>query len=461
MDHSHPAPEGSRAGPLPEPPESVAVPSPLEEEAGPTKSDIGLAAMFRIDLAPLRRSREFRLLFVGQGVSFFGSMVTYVALPYQAYRISHSSLIVGLLSLTELIPLLITAFVGGALADAVDRRRMVRLTESAMCLVVGALVVNSLSSRPQLWVLFVVAFAAAGIDGLQRPSLDAMVPRLVSTAELPAASALSSLKGNLGMVAGPPVAGVLIVAVGLPATYGVDVATFVVSLVALALMRAVPPPPESDGLSLRAIADGLRYARSRQDLLGSYLVDMNAMFFGIPTALFPQVASHLGGAAVLGVLYAAPSAGSLLVTLTSGWASRVRRHGRAVALAAGVWGLGIIGFGFARTLPLAVVGLVVAGAADMVSGLFRTTMWNQSIPDSLRGRLAGIEMLSYSSGPTLGNVEAGLVESFAGLRASIVSGGVLCVVGTIALAVALPKFWNYDAVEGARLRDIGPIDADR
>jgi hypothetical protein len=246
------------------------------------------------------------------------------------------------------------------------------------------------------------------------------------------------------------VAGVLIVAVGLPLTYGVDVATFVVSLVALALMRAVPPPPESEGLSLRAIADGLRYARSRQDLIGSYLIDMNAMFFGIPTALFPQVASHLGGAAVLGVLYAAPSAGSLLVTLTSGWARRVRRNGRMVALSAGVWGLGIIGFGFARTLPWAIAGLVVAGGADMVSGLCRTTMWNQSIPDALRGRLAGIEMLSYSSGPTLGNVEAGLVESFAGLRASIVSGGVLCVVGTVALAAVLPRFWNYDAAEGSR-----------
>jgi MFS family permease len=412
--------------------------------------------MFRIDLAPLCRSREFRLLFLGQGVSFFGSMVTYVALPYQAYRVSHSSLIVGLLSLTELVPLLITAFVGGALADSVDRTRMVRITESAMCLVVVCLVINSLTSHPQLWVLFAVAFAAAGIDGLQRPSLDAMVPRLVSTEELPAASALSSLKSNLGMVAGPPIAGVLIVAVGLPVTYGLDVATFFVSLVALGLMRAVPPPPNSEGFSLSAIVEGLRYARSRQDLLGSYLVDMNAMFFGIPTALFPQVATHFGGAAILGVLYAAPSAGSLLVTLTSGWARHVRRNGRAVALAAGLWGLGIIGFGFARTLPLAIVGLVVAGGADMVSGLFRSTMWNQSIPDALRGRLAGIEMLSYSSGPTLGNVEAGLVESLAGLRASIVSGGVLCVVGTVALAVALPRFWNYDAVAGERLRQMPP-----
>ena len=450
MDHSHPAPEGSRAGPLPEPPESLAVPESVAETV--ERSGRGVGSALRIDLTPLRSCRDFRLLFIGQGVSFFGSMVTYVALPYQAYRISHSSLIVGLLSLTELVPLLVTAFVGGALADSVDRRRMVRVTETAMCLTIGALVANSSVGPPRLWVLFAVAFVAAGIDGMQRPSLDAMVPRLVPADELAAASALTSLKSNLGMVAGPPVAGVLIVAVGLPATYGVDVATFVVSLVALALMRAVPPPPDSEGLSFRAVAEGLRYARSRQDLLGSYLVDMNAMFFGIPTALFPQVASHLGGAAVLGVLYSAPSAGSLLVTVTSGWARKVRRNGRAVALAAAMWGIGIIGFGFASSLPLAVLGLVIAGGADMVSGLFRTTMWNQSIPDSLRGRLAGIEMLSYSSGPTLGNVESGLVESFAGLRASIVSGGILCVLGTVVLAAALPRFWNYDAAEGVRLR---------
>jgi hypothetical protein len=254
------------------------------------------------------------------------------------------------------------------------------------------------------------------------------------------------------MVAGPPVAGVLIVVVGLPVTYGVDVATFVVSLAALALMRAVPPPPDSDRFSWQTVTEGLRYARSRRDLLGSYLVDMNARFFGIPTALFPQVATHLGGPAVLGILYASPSAGSLLVTVTSGWAPRVRRHGRAIALAAGVWGLGIIAFGLATSLPLAIAGLVLAGGGDMVSGLFRSTMWNQSIPDSLRGRLAGIEMLSYSSGPSLGNVEAGLFETLAGLRTSIVAGGALCIVGTVALAAALPRFWKYDATEGARLR---------
>jgi len=442
VDPSHPPHDGSRAGPLPEPPTE-----PIGD-GGLT----GLRGLLHLDLGPLRRARDFRLLFLGQGVSFFGSMVTYVALPYQAYQLSRSSLVVGLLSVAELLPLLITAFVGGALADAVDRRKMVRWTELVMCLVVGILVVNAVVPHPQLWLLFVCAAAAAGTEGLQRPSLDAMVPRLVTSEDLPSAAALSSLRMNVGMVAGPPIAGVLIVAVGLPATYAIDVASFVVSLVALAMMRAVPPPPESSGVSFRAIAQGLRYARSRQDLLGTYLVDMNAMFFGIPTALFPQVATHFGGAAVLGVLYAAPSVGSLLVTLSRGWTRRVRHQGRGVALAAGAWGVGIIAFGLSNSLAMAVVALALAGGADMVSGLFRQTIWNQSIPDVLRGRLAGIEMLSYSSGPTLGNVEAGLAEAIAGLRVSIVFGGAACVVGTVALATAMPRLWRYDSRDAPALR---------
>lgn len=400
----------------------------------------------RIDLGPLRRSRDFRLLFVGQGVSLFGSMVTYVALPYQAYQLSHSSLVVGLLSLAELVPLLVTAFVGGVLADSMDRRAMVLWGEAAMCLVTSALVVNSLVGRPRLWVLFVVGVGVSAIDGLQRPSLDAMVPRLVEPSALPAASALSGLRSSLGMVAGPPLAGILVVALGLPGTYGVDVSTSVLSLVALSFMAAMPAPQGAIRVSLASVRDGLRYARSRQELLGSYLVDVNAMFFGIPTALFPQVASHLGGPGVLGVLYGAPAAGALVVSLTSGWARRVRRHGRAIAIAAGVWGTGIVGFGAAvatGSLAGSLSGLVVAGGADMVSGIFRQTMWNQSIPDDLRGRLAGIEMLSYSSGPALGNVEAGLVETLTSLRTSIISGGIACVIGTVVLAAGLPRFWRY------------------
>lgn len=400
-----------------------------------------------LDAGPLRRHRDFRLLFIGQAVSFFGSMITYVALPFQVFRLSHSSLAVGLLGLAEIGPILGLAFLGGALADARDRRGMVLLTEVALAMLAITLIVNSLLPHPQLWWLYAVAAAAAGFDSLQRPSLDAMLPRLVSREEIPAAAALGSLRSTAGQVAGPAVAGILIAAIGLPFTYGIDVATFVVSLVALYLMRAVPAAPDAERPSLRRVLEGLRYARSRPDLMGTYLVDMVAMFFGMPMALFPALANQYGGAGVLGLLFAAPSAGSFLAAATSGWSGRVHRHGLAILLAAGAWGASIVGFGLSPSLPLALVFLAAAGAADMISGLFRSAIWNQTIPDSLRGRLASIELLSFSSGPTLGNLEAGGVASLYGLRVSIVSGGILCVAGTALLAIALPAFRKYDARE--------------
>jgi MFS family permease len=210
------------------------------------------------------------------------------------------------------------------------------------------------------------------------------------------------------------------------------------------MMRAVPPPPEAEPPSLERILEGLRYAGSRPELMGTYVVDIVAMFFGMPMALFPAVASHLGGAGVLGLLYAAPAVGSLIATVTSGWAARVHRHGAAVCIAAAIWGVGIVGFGLAPNLALALLGLIVAGGADMLSGIFRGTIWNQTIPDHLRGRLAGIEQVSYSTGPLLGNVESGAVASLAGVRASIISGGVLCVAGVAVAILALPAFWRYD-----------------
>jgi MFS family permease len=409
----------------------------------------------RIDFSPLRTSRELRLLFVGGGISFAGSMVTFVALPYQAYELTHSSLIVGLLSLAELVPLLVTAFIGGALADAVDRRRMLRWTEAAMCIVSAVLVVNSLQRHPQLWVLFAVSVLFAGLDGLQRPSLDAVVPQLVRRDQLAAASAVFALRSQFGMIAAPAVTGVIIAAGGLPVTYSLDVASFLFSLVALSRLRTVPPPSGASDLSFTAIRQGLAYAWQRKDLLGTYLIDVNAMFFGMPNALFPQLATRLGGASAFGVLYASPAVGSLLVTLSSGWAVRVRRYGRMIAVAAAIWGAGIVLLGLSDALWEAAAALIIAGAGDMVSGLGRTTVWNQSIPDGLRGRLAGIEMLSYSSGPTLGNVEAGLLEALTDLRTSVVAGGALCIIGTVVVSVLLPVFWRYDAREGEHLRSRG------
>ena len=399
-----------------------------------------------LDLTPLR-GREFRLLFIGQMVSFFGSMITFVALPFQLYELTESTLAVGALGVCEFVPIVTVALVSGALADAVDRRTLVRVSELGSAVVVGALLANSLLGDPQVWVLFVCAALLAGFYALLRPPLDALVPRIVPREQLKAAMALEWLRSDVGMITGPAIGGVLIAAFDVPVTYGIDVATFLVSLGFLSLMRASPPPPDADAPSLRSIAEGLRFARSRPELMGTYLVDINAMFFGMPQALFPAIAASYGGAEVLGLMLAAPAVGSLLVALLSGWTKRVHRHGRAVALAACGWGLAIIAFGFADVLWLALACLAIAGGMDAISGLFRSVIWNETIPDRLRGRLAGVEMISYTAGPTLGNFEAGALASVVGVRASVVSGGVMCVVGTGVILAFLPAFWRYDARE--------------
>jgi MFS family permease len=426
-------------------------PFEIETPASPTALR-RLARLAAVDIGPLRRHRDYRLLYVGRLISFFGSMITFVAVPYQAYALTHSSLVVGLFGMVQLVPLLLLAFLGGALADAVDRRRLVLVTELALGALSGALLVNALVPRPQLWVLYIVAALASGCDALQRPALDAILPRLVERDELAAAGALNTLRGTFAMILGPAVAGLLIAGIGLSATFGVDVATFAVSLVMLGMMRAVPPPEDAERPSLRRIADGLRYAQSRPELMGTYLVDIVAMFFGMPIALFPALAAQyahenrsIAAATALGLLYTAPAVGAFLASVTSGWTSRVHRHGRAVILAAGAWGLAITGMGLAPGLVGALVFLALAGGADAVSGLFRGVIWNQTIPDALRGRLASIELISYSSGPLLGDVESGAVAAAFTPRVSVLSGGIICVLGVGALALALPQFRHYDA----------------
>jgi MFS family permease len=403
-----------------------------------------LLAAVAVDVGLLRRRREYRLLVFGQSVSDLGSMITFVAIPVQTFQITDSSVAVGLLGVAEFVPILALALLGGALADAFDRRRLVMIAETGALLVVAGLVANSLLPDPQLWVLYVAAALIAACTAIRRPPLDALMPRLVEREELKTASALQWAVHNLAHMIGPAVGGVLIATAGAATTYTVDLATFAVSLAALARMRT-PPPPEGEQLGLRAIGEGLRYAVSRQELIGTYVVDINAMFFGMPLALFPEFAQHYGGGAVVGLLYAAPPAGAVVATLTSGWTRHVHRHGRAVVLAAAGWGVAIVVFGVAGVLWLALLALALAGAADAVSGIFRATIWNETIPDRLRGRLAGVEMISWSSGPLLGNAEAGLARAAVGLRSSVVAGGVMCVVGSFVLAAALPRLWGYDS----------------
>jgi len=398
-----------------------------------------------VDADLLRRRRELRLLMVGQGVSLLGSQVTLVAIPVQMYALTHDNVAVGLIGATQFAPILLLALLGGALADAFDRRRLIMGAEIGSLAVVCALTANAALPDPRTWVLYAASALLAAFMSILRPPLDALVPRLVEREELPAASALYGAVRNASALGGPALAGVLLAAAGAKATYALDATTFLVSLVALTRMRTPPPPPDADRPSLRGVADGLRFARSRPELLGTYLVDINAMFFGMPEALFPNYAARHGGPAVAGLLFAAPAAGALALSLASGWTRHVTRHGRAVVLAAAGWGAAIVVFGIAGPLWLAVLALAAAGASDAVSAIFRATIWNATVPDRLRGRLAGMEMLSYTSGPTLGNVEAGFAASLIGLRGSIALGGALCIAGSAACAAALPGLWRYES----------------
>ena len=413
----------------------------------------GFFSKFAVDVTPLRVSRDYRLLFFGQIISAFGSMMSFVAVPVQMYQLTQSSLMVGLLGAAEFIPIVTLAFVGGALADAVDKRKMLRLTEIGQTLVTLGLLLNSILPHPQIWLLFVCAAFHAGLSALQRPSFESLMQKIVTPDLYSAVAVLNSLRWNLSAIVGPALAGLLMGWYGATSTYLIDFLTFAASLTAVWLIRAVPAPENADRPSLRSVFEGIKYARSRPELLGTYLIDINAMFFGMPTALFPAVAAKLGAAASIGLFYSAVPLGALLVSLTSGWTKRVHRHGLMVALAAAFWGVAIIGFGLTDNLWLALLFLALAGAFDMISAVFRQTIWNQTIPNHLRGRLAGMEMISYTSGPLLGNAESGFVASLFGLRSSIVSGGVLCVLGTIVLSGMLPQFLNYDGREGLRRKE--------
>ena len=396
-----------------------------------------------LNLAPLRKSREFRLLYAGQTVSFFGSMLTYVAIPYQVYQLSHSSFYVGLLGTAQLVPLLLAALLGGALADSLDRRRMLLVSELVLAGCSAALVLNARLAQPSLWALFAVSAAMSAVNGFHRPALDAMTQELVAHDDQPAASALGSLRFNLGAIGGPACAGLVIAKLGAGAVYALDVVSFAGSLVCLWAMLPLARKPVAASSVSGSIAEGLRYAKSRPELIGTYVVDIVAMIFAMPMALFPLMSEKWSGATAAGWLYSAMAIGSLLMTLFSGWTSRIKRHGAMVIAAAGLWGVAIVLLGFAPSLPTAVACLVIAGAADMVSGLYRQTIWNQTIPTELRGRLSGLEMISYMTGPLLGNARAGYLATSFDARTSIVSGGVLCVMGVLLCVPFLPDFWRY------------------
>lgn len=400
-----------------------------------------------VDTAPLRHSRDFRLLFSGQLVSTLGTQLTAVAVPYQVFRLTHSSLDVGLVSLAQLVPLVVFSMVGGVVADTHDRRRVLMATELLMALTSTGLAVNGGLGQPAIWPLFALTAVQGGLAGFDRPTFNAAIPRLVPTSDLAAAYALWQVQFQIGIVVGPSVAGVLLAGGGVAVVYWLDVASFVVSFVSVTLQRPQPPLTSSGRPSvLRSAAQGFSYLRGRQNIQGVYLLDIDAMVFGMPRALFPALGLDFfhGGARAVGFLYAAPGAGALIGALTTGWVGSVRRQGRAVIIAVVLWGAAIAAFGLVDVLWVGLLLLAVAGWADVVSAVFRNTILQTAIPDHLRGRLSAIQIAVVQGGPRLGDLEAGAVAEGFGTVFSVVSGGVACVIGALALAAALPGFRHQE-----------------
>src|SRR6478735_1059568 len=394
----------------------------------------------RMDVTPLRESRDFRLLFTAGTVFYLGSMVAYVAVPFAIYDLTGSNFLVGL------VGLVVFGLYGGALADHVDRRRLLVGTGVAQVVLMGAFAGNAFSAHPRVWLIFVIAALYAAVSSMQRPSREALEPRTVRPDQIAAANALSSFAMQFGVLLGPLVGGLLVAYVGVGWCFLVGMVGYSIATLLFAAMRPYPHDGETTPPSLRGIHEGLTYALRRRDLLGTYLVDIAAMMLAIPVVLFPALAHEVfARPELLGLLYSAETVGALVATALSGWVGRVHHHGRAIVIAASLYGACIALAGLMPSFWLACLFLALAGAADMVSAVFRSTVWNQTIPDTMRGRLAGIEMLSYSVGPMVGETRAGFVADAWSVRGAMVSGGAACVGGVLLTAVALRDFWSYDS----------------
>lgn len=403
-----------------------------------------------IDLSPLRASRDFRLLWLGELISTAGRQITVVALPYQVFKLTGSSLAVGLIGLVQIVPLIVFSMVGGAVADRVDRRKLILATEAGLAATSAMLMGGAMAGHPSLAYIYLVAGLQAGIQGANNPARAAAVPNLVPRGQLPAALALNQVMFNATLVVGPALGGLILARLGLSWAYGADVATFFASIAAAMMMgplRPTRPEAGSPTSVWKQVREGFAYLKGRRVLISAFLIDLDAMIFGMPRAVFPVLALDVFkvGPQGLGLLYAAPAVGALGGALTAGWVGRVRHQGRAVIWAVAVWGLAIAAFGFtARLFWLGLLFLAVAGGADVISAVFRGSILQLSVPDELRGRLSAIHILVVTGGPKLGDFEAGLASLVSPLF-SVVSGGLAVVAGVAALAIFVPDLGRYHA----------------
>lgn len=415
---------------------------------------LGRARRVVVDVEPLRHP-DFRRLFLGQGVAFVGYQLTAVAVPVQVYEITRSSLWVGLIGLAALVPLVVFGLYGGAVADVVDRRQLYLGSSCLVWAVTGALLVQALlhvDSAPLL--LGLVSVQSVGF-ALSAPVRGAIVPRLLPTRLVAAGNTLNFTMSTVGMVVGPLLAGGILTRWSYAAAYAVDAALFTVGLYAALRLPPLPPIGSAGRAGLSSVVEGLRFIGARPVLLMSFAVDIAAMVLAMPRALFPQVAAErFGGEGAVGWLYAAIALGSVAGGLASGWIGRVRRQGAALILAVLSWALFVAAAGLARSLWLTVVLLAGAGAADLVSAVYRQTILQVYAPDEMRGRMQGAFIVVVAGGPRLGDLRAGGAAAAAGLTASWVGGGIACALIVVLLAAAVPVLVRYQAP------DPGPESGD-
>ena len=398
------------------------------------------------DVTPLRVSAAYRRLWFGLGVANIGQQMTAVAVAWQVFLITRSSFMVGLVGGVALVPLVVFGLYGGAIADVMDRRTLMLWSACGQAVLSAVLLAQALAHVESVLLLYLVVALQAALFAVNQPARSSAIPRLVGLDLLPAANALQQVTWNLGFTVGPLVGGVLIAKVGLGAAYGLDLVTFAAAL--YAVLRLPPILPEGAPgrrAGFRSVVEGLQFLRTRKDVLMTFLVDIDAMVFGMPRAVFPAVAVlfYGGGAGVAGLLASAPAVGAVIGALCSGWLGRVRRQGLAVLVAVTVWGAAIAVFGLVGALWVGLLMLAVAGCADMISAVFRSTILQSATPDALRGRLQGVFIVVVAGGPRLGDVESGSVASAFSERVSIVSGGLLCCVGVVLLAMLFPSFARY------------------
>jgi MFS family permease len=412
-------------------------------------SDRRPGSRFIVDITPLRESPRFRRLFLGQLLAVLGRQLTVVAVPYQVFVLTDSTLAVGSLGIVQFVPLMAVSLVGGALADSVDRRKLLVVSQLLLAATAIGLALNAASPDPAVWPLFVLSGVNAGLSAIDNPTRMASIPSLLRRALLPAGFALNQTMAQVANAVGPAIAGLLIASISLTATYLIEAVAFVAAAVTMAGIGSLRPEGGGRPVSLASIGEGLRYLRGERLIQSTFIIDLNAMVFGMPRALFPALGTGLfaGDAVTVGLLYAAPGVGALLAALTSGWVGAVSRGGRVVVAAVVVWGVAIAIFGLIPFLPLALALLAAAGAADVISAVFRSTILQLTLPDALRGRLSAIHTAVVGGGPRLGDLESGAVAAWTSIRFSVVSGGVACVIGALAIARWIPELWNYRDTE--------------